>query len=120
MVLVAGVAGFLVLFFKARAAEKSGVAYISMKDGDDETLQTFEAEMAREAEDLIAYMGSPELVEKVESMQVSQSGMRDIVLQFTSGFVEGVHRAHELDGNRQAWERDPRWGDWDPSREEQR
>ncbi|MBR5260528.1 MAG: Na+/H+ antiporter NhaA [Eggerthellaceae bacterium] len=112
---VAGVAGFFVLFVKARAAEKSGVTYISMKDGNDETLQTYEAEMAREAEDLIAFMGSPELVDKVESMQVSRSGMRDIILQFTSGFAEGVQHAYDVDGNRQAWERDARWGDWEPN-----
>ena len=100
------------------AAEKRGVAYLSMKDGDDESLQTAEAEVARASEELIAFMGDVELVEKVESLQVERSGMRDIILQFTTGFAEGAKQAHETDGNRAAWERDSRWGDWDPHRED--
>ena len=109
--LVAGVVGFLLLFSQARAAERSGVAYISMKDGDDETLQTVEAEMARESEELIAYMGSADLAERVESMQASNSGMRDIVLQFTSGFAEGARQAREVGPARRAWYRFVCWGD---------
>ena len=116
--LVAGVVGFMFLFVQARAAEKRGVAYLSMKDGDDESLQTAEAEVARASEELIAFMGDVELVEKVESLQVERSGMRDIILQFTTGFAEGAKQAHETDGNRAAWERDSRWGDWDPHRED--
>ena len=116
--LVAGVVGFVFLFVQARAAEKRGVAYLSMKDGDDESLQTAEAEVARASEELIAFMGDVELVEKVESLQVERSGMRDIILQFTTGFAEGAKQAHETGGNRAAWERDSRWGDWDPHRED--
>ena len=55
--LIAGAVGFLFLFIQAKAAQRSGVAYIDELPSDNGRLQTADLEEARESEELLRDMG---------------------------------------------------------------
>lgn len=116
--LVAGVVGFVFLFVQARGAERRGVAFLSVS-GEDELLQTADAEAARATEELLASLGVSDLHDELEEHEKTHAGEADVlnetVLHFLRGFQEGVNQAVESDGNKEAWQSDSRWGFWKPS-----
>lgn len=116
--LVAGVIGFGFLFIQARAADRSGVAFLTVS-GEDDILQTADAEAARETEELLASLGVSDLHDELEEQQKPHVGEADVlsetVMHFLRGFQEGVNEAMVTDGNREAWQADSRWGFWKPS-----
>lgn len=116
--LVAGVAGFGFLLVQARAADRSGVAFLSVS-AEDEILQTADAEAAHETELLLASLGASDLHEELEEQRKTHAGQADVlsetVMHFLRGFQEGVDAAAETDGNKEAWQSDSRWGFWKPS-----
>lgn len=125
--LVAGVLGFLLLYFQARAADRRGVAFVSVS-GEGEMLQTADAEAARSAEALLAELGVSDLHDELEELQKDHLGEADVVDEmviqlvdeepssFFSGFREGILNAIATDGNRAAWQADSRYGYWKPER----
>jgi len=123
--LVAGVVGFALLFVQARAAERHGLAFVSVS-GEGDILQHADAEAAREAEALLAELGASDLREELEERQREHAGKADLMdetvihilggpqASFFAGFREGVRSAKETDGNKAAWQADSRWGFWKP------
>ena len=78
--LVAGIAGFALLFAQARLAEKRGVAYITTH-GDDVCRQTAGAEAERDCEDLLEVLGDADLTSEVAAVRESCRGVAEVVVQ---------------------------------------
>ena len=76
--LIAGVLGFVFLLLQAKAAQKSGVAYLSIQT-DDENLQTADREAARESEELLREIEDPELKSELEEAK-KRGGVFEIVV----------------------------------------
>lgn len=123
--LAAGVVGFVFLFIQARAAERHGVAFVSVSS-EGEILQHADAEAARSSEALLEELGVSDLRDELEERQRERTAGADLMdetvihvlgtssTSFFAGFREGVRNAKETDGNRAAWQEDARWGFWKP------
>lgn len=64
--LLAGVIGFLLLLFQAKADKKKGIAYLTAISSDDENLQTAHLDAARESEEFLRDIDSPLLKKELE------------------------------------------------------
>ena len=78
--LVAGVAGFLLLFAQARAAEKRGVAYVTTH-GDEVCRQTEGVESERDSEEIIAELAAEGLGGEIDALRRAHGGVSEIVVE---------------------------------------
>lgn len=74
---VAGVCGFLLLFFQARAAQRNGVAYLTV-NSEDVVRQTAGSEAARQSEELLRGAESPQAQQELQAAK-SNPGVTEIV-----------------------------------------
>ena len=78
--LVAGVAGFTLLYLQAKAAERKGVSFIAAK-GNTEALCHDDAEAAREAEALVAELADAKLAEELDRVRADVQGTSEMVIE---------------------------------------
>ena len=78
--LVAGIAGFALLFAQARIAEKRGVAYITTH-GDGICRQTAGAEAERDCKELLEQLGDVELEGELAALREKCRGVAEVVVR---------------------------------------
>lgn len=76
--LLAGVLGFVFLLVQAKSAQKRGVAFLSA-NSDDVARQTAGSEAAREAEELLRDIESPDVINELEEAK-KRGGVFEIVV----------------------------------------
>lgn len=74
---VAGVCGFLLLFFQAKAAQRNGVAYLTV-NSEDVVRQTAGSEAARQSEELLRGAESPQAQQELQAAK-HKPGVTEIV-----------------------------------------
>lgn len=94
--LIAGVLGFLLLFFQAKAAQKRGVAYLVATPDANANLQTVDRDAVRDSEELLREIGSPLLEQEISAAKQS-----DVVLEIAVELGEdGVRSDLKDEGER--------------------
>ncbi len=78
--LVAGILGFILLLLQAKAAEKSGVAYLAAK-GSPDALSHDDAEAAKAADELVAELADAQLAEELDRVRADVEGLSEVVVK---------------------------------------
>ena len=78
--LVAGVVGFLLLFFQAKVAESRGVSYVSVHE-DNENLSHSEREAARKRDKMIKELEDEDLIEQLEHVRDDALGISELKVE---------------------------------------